>query len=125
MMLFFFFKQKTAYEMRISDWSSDVCSAQVGGQGMEDSQRSTLRNEDAAAPGAVSDLPGLAAKFQRSGADGCGCGCTWIWNRFPRKAGVWNCLRAGRHSTARVGGGLRRRECDSRGIDRWRMTRHS
>src|SRR3546814_1027431 len=25
-MLFFFFKQKTAYEMRISDWSSDVCS---------------------------------------------------------------------------------------------------
>src|SRR3546814_9393722 len=25
--LFFFFKQKTAYEMRISDWSSDVCSA--------------------------------------------------------------------------------------------------
>src|SRR3546814_11471175 len=24
-MLFFFFKQKTAYEMRISDWSSDVC----------------------------------------------------------------------------------------------------
>src|SRR3546814_7232640 len=34
---FFFFKQKTAYEMRISDWSSDVCSSdlpavgQVGG----------------------------------------------------------------------------------------------
>src|SRR3546814_7456242 len=25
-LLFFFFKQKTAYEMRISDWSSDVCS---------------------------------------------------------------------------------------------------
>src|SRR3546814_15305568 len=25
--MFFFFKQKTAYEMRISDWSSDVCSA--------------------------------------------------------------------------------------------------
>src|SRR3546814_2340855 len=25
--LFFFFKQKTAYEMRISDWSSDVCSS--------------------------------------------------------------------------------------------------
>src|SRR3546814_10338372 len=24
---FFFFKQKTAYEMRISDWSSDVCSS--------------------------------------------------------------------------------------------------
>src|SRR3546814_17670892 len=29
MCLFFFFKQKTAYEMRISDWSSDVCSSDL------------------------------------------------------------------------------------------------
>src|SRR3546814_15206745 len=28
---FFFFKQKTAYEMRISDWSSDVCSSDLEG----------------------------------------------------------------------------------------------
>src|SRR3546814_10819044 len=28
-LLFFFFKQKTAYEMRISDWSSDVCSSDL------------------------------------------------------------------------------------------------
>src|SRR3546814_10677403 len=28
-MLFFFFKQMTAYEMRISDWSSDVCSSDL------------------------------------------------------------------------------------------------
>src|SRR3546814_7064590 len=28
-MLFFLFKQKTAYEMRISDWSSDVCSSDL------------------------------------------------------------------------------------------------
>src|SRR3546814_1273371 len=27
----FFFKQKTAYEMRISDWSSDVCSSDLAG----------------------------------------------------------------------------------------------
>src|SRR3546814_3160844 len=27
---FFFFKQKTAYDMRISDWSSDVCSSDLG-----------------------------------------------------------------------------------------------
>src|SRR3546814_12282357 len=37
---FFFFKQKTAYEMRISDWSSDVCSSDlvhdtVGRRGVE------------------------------------------------------------------------------------------
>src|SRR3546814_4257226 len=36
-MFFFFFKQKTAYEMRISNWSSDVCSSdlqrrQLGGR---------------------------------------------------------------------------------------------
>src|SRR3546814_9978460 len=35
---FFFFKQKTAYEMRISDWSSDVCSSDlphdIKGQGI-------------------------------------------------------------------------------------------
>src|SRR3546814_4264350 len=29
--LFFFFKQKTAYDMRISDWSSDVCSSDLFG----------------------------------------------------------------------------------------------
>src|SRR3546814_10092683 len=29
LLYFFFFKQKTAYEMRISDWSSDVCSSDL------------------------------------------------------------------------------------------------
>src|SRR3546814_15000313 len=31
MYVFFFFKQKTAYELRISDWSSDVCSSDLQG----------------------------------------------------------------------------------------------
>src|SRR3546814_4530039 len=31
-MVFFFFKQKTAYEMRISDWSSDVCSSDLANE---------------------------------------------------------------------------------------------
>src|SRR3546814_2692692 len=31
---FFFFKQKTAYEMRISDWSSDVCSSDLPRAGL-------------------------------------------------------------------------------------------
>src|SRR3546814_1397028 len=30
-LVLFFFKQKTAYEMRISDWSSDVCSSDLDG----------------------------------------------------------------------------------------------
>src|SRR3546814_3492714 len=33
---FFFFKQKTAYEMRISDWSSDVCSSDLNFWSMGD-----------------------------------------------------------------------------------------
>src|SRR3546814_3434836 len=32
LLFFFFFKQKTAYEMRISDWSSDVCSSDLTGR---------------------------------------------------------------------------------------------
>src|SRR3546814_4963682 len=32
----FFFKQKTAYEMRISDWSSDVCSSDLRAEGQQD-----------------------------------------------------------------------------------------
>src|SRR3546814_15482497 len=32
MFCFFFFTQKTAYEMRISDWSSDVCSSDLVGR---------------------------------------------------------------------------------------------
>src|SRR3546814_19214999 len=39
-MCFFFFKQKTAYEMRISDWSSDVCSSDlVNGAELRSRQR--------------------------------------------------------------------------------------
>src|SRR3546814_2448702 len=32
MLIFFFCKQKTAYEMRISDWSSDVCSSDLNAE---------------------------------------------------------------------------------------------
>src|SRR3546814_4765568 len=47
----FFFKQKTAYEMRISDWSSDVCSSDL---------------TDAAAPRAVADR--VFDAFDKGGA---------------------------------------------------------
>src|SRR3546814_3570019 len=40
-LLFFFFKQKTAYEMRISDWSSDVCSSDLPRRGRSRRRRST------------------------------------------------------------------------------------
>src|SRR3546814_14356231 len=38
--IFFFFNLKTAYEMRISDWSSDVCSSDLSGQFLIDSEAS-------------------------------------------------------------------------------------
>src|SRR3546814_2872063 len=39
---FFFFKQKTAYEMRISDWSSDVCTARRNSAGTHPEARAAL-----------------------------------------------------------------------------------
>src|SRR3546814_12331545 len=53
MCYFFFFKQKTAYEMRISDWSSDVCSSDLDGSergyGFEPA-RKTERNRERSVP---------------------------------------------------------------------------
>src|SRR3546814_1810509 len=40
--IFFFFKQKTAYEMRISDWSSDVCSSDLQRQQQEGQEGEAL-----------------------------------------------------------------------------------
>src|SRR3546814_1032998 len=57
MYLFVFFKQKTAYEMRISDWSSDVCSSDLGlvgtqavGQGPAGEPASSAEHEGGAGP---------------------------------------------------------------------------
>src|SRR3546814_9021896 len=43
--LFFFFKQKTAYEMRISDWSSDVCSSDLAATDQMISEQTAERAE--------------------------------------------------------------------------------
>src|SRR3546814_2721762 len=54
---FFFFKQKTAYEMRISDWSSDVCSSDLDSFAQAHSEAL-----DIAPPGAASQDSFLAVK---------------------------------------------------------------
>src|SRR3546814_8838186 len=41
---FFFFKQKTAYEMRISDWSSDVCSSDLPSTSWRTTRKSPRRS---------------------------------------------------------------------------------
>src|SRR3546814_7745139 len=71
MCVFFFFKQKTAYEMRISDWSSDVCSSDLfnGARVGEFRQRAAAELDGKAAqPGGVNGV-GLVG---RNGAAGRG-----------------------------------------------------
>src|SRR3546814_3240537 len=58
MVTFFFFKQKTAYELRISDWSSDVCSSDLersqgwqGHRGLPVGSRSRYGNDHNPAAG--------------------------------------------------------------------------
>src|SRR3546814_2458304 len=69
-MLFFFFKQKTAYEMRISDWSSDVCSSDLVEPSTE------LRTEDDVAPDFTRLMPLNSAVLTMS----------WIWLRRAVKS---------------------------------------
>src|SRR3546814_960539 len=63
---FFFFKQKTAYEMRISDWSSDVCSSDLKSEEKH-------RHENHQNPGRCGIAAGYAARmgfgFDRSGSE--------------------------------------------------------
>src|SRR3546814_3979069 len=74
---FFFFKQKTAYEMRISDWSSDVCSSDL------------MRQRNRLPVGAARE------QFQRR-AHGIGC------QRQPRINGKHMAIELGHTQPARA-----------------------
>src|SRR3546814_4394330 len=66
--MFFFFKQKTAYEMRISDWSSDVCSSDLradverGARGERGGSREKISLSGIRRRGVGSDRQGLLAE---------------------------------------------------------------
>src|SRR3546814_2712120 len=62
-MCFFFVKQKTAYEMRISDWSSDVCSSDLFEEMKIDRRFVGPAAHDPAARAIVSSSIGLARKL--------------------------------------------------------------
>src|SRR3546814_6828547 len=71
--VFFFFKQKTAYEMRISDWSSDVCSSDL----LDDADLARHRAgrvevARGLAEQQVAGLVGLPGLDQRDVGDQCG-----------------------------------------------------
>src|SRR3546814_4602523 len=71
----FFDKQKTAYEMRISDWSSDVCSSDLG-------QRAGGRRRCVQAR--------VAGQFSHSSEwSRCGTRCAATASRSDRKSVVW------------------------------------
>src|SRR3546814_2958991 len=55
----FFFKQKTAYELRISDWSSDVCSSDLLGFFMSLGNAAVFKHIPAYYPDAVGPVGGL------------------------------------------------------------------
>src|SRR5881628_3415297 len=59
----FFFKQKTAYEVSVSDWSSDVCSSDLAGRGTSCSRRHRWPSR-----GSVPSSRPLAPSFSRSSA---------------------------------------------------------
>src|SRR3546814_18310874 len=64
LLLFFFFKQKTAYEMRISDWSSDVCSSDLQyRQRQQGAQRDDPRQHVANGLGVRAGKPLAYAQF--------------------------------------------------------------
>src|SRR3546814_12190208 len=67
MCCFFFFKQKTAYEVRISDWSSDVCSSDL--TGVRVGEQAGLVEHQLAHRGEVLDRRGVAVLGQPLGGD--------------------------------------------------------
>src|SRR3546814_5556644 len=80
---FFFFKQKTAYEMRISDWSSDVCSSDL-------TDINSVRVELVEAP-----LFPLASRKRKNGPS-TGSGRADVGMDHFRQKGVANGERRGR-----------------------------
>src|SRR3546814_1759392 len=75
LLLFFFFKQKTAYEMRISDWSSDVCSSDLTRCAGDADARDRTQARRAAAHGAGTDQAidqSRRRPARQAHGDGCG-----------------------------------------------------
>src|SRR3546814_4407989 len=102
----FFFKQKTAYEMRISDWSSDVCSSDL-----QEEEEATM----------AIDVKGWASKFksltdndQTIAAMGKYYTCTFMYDMTDRKVIIEMLDGKVRSEERRVG-----KECVSTCRSRW------
>src|SRR3546814_7210411 len=76
---FFFFKQKTAYEMRISDWSSDVCSSDLPTDFTQSRFRSTSTACSTTGSGAS---PSLSRSEERRVGKECVSTCRSRWSPY-------------------------------------------
>src|SRR3546814_12750810 len=101
-MYFLFFKQKTAYEMRISDWSSDVCSSDI----MFDGIKARL---EGGAPVKSLSVPAFIAEGTIAHDLGA------LQGRFPElDIGSYPFFRMGKFGTSQIGRSLcRDRVCQN------------
>src|SRR3546814_1149570 len=63
----FVFKQKTAYEMRISDWSSDVCSSDLSFPGVDKANRQVDQEDHHRGPSGQPDHPQRNGPWKQKG----------------------------------------------------------
>src|SRR3546814_20621910 len=114
----FFFKQKTAYEMRISDWSSDVCSSDVRASGLKTAVCgffAILRASDRIAPRAKASEGNCEAAGFSSTACVTSPGVTLLHIIRNRNAGgMVHSVTNQRSAGSRVG-----KEVDSTFTSRW------
>src|SRR3546814_6683174 len=97
MMVCLFFKQKTAYEMRISDWSSDVCSSDLLGETVTKARQTgakdlggpviLLDHADNCGSGGTQDVMMVIAEVLRQGLEDVAVGAVWD-PEADRKDGV-------------------------------------
>src|SRR6058998_1858038 len=101
---FFFFKQKTAYEMVMSDWSSDVCSSDLG--------RGTPARRRRAAPRdlcVARDVPRARSEERRVGKE-CSSPCRSRWSPYHQKKNLPSSLRPGARPRSTLSPGLALRQ---------------
>src|SRR3546814_3549935 len=79
---FFFFKQKTAYEMRISDWSSDVCSSDLAERVHRILEIGPARRQVGAARGTEGAAFGFPRSEERRVGKECVSTCRSRWSPY-------------------------------------------
>src|SRR3546814_1449635 len=123
--VFFFFKQKTAYEMRISDWSSDVCSSDLRHPGLGEQPGHLLRGAGTGGVRPLRERGGLARA--RAGAAGGAAGVgdslarvatgavalLILWSGFSREL---CCCPSPCEGSGRLGGGVHGLGCSQKTV---------